>query len=122
MSNNIEHTMSVITNVSHRFTGLDRAVPEWPGLTHTGKPAVITRVSISHQVTEDGIKDPAVHVTAHALKKDGTPMAQPIDTRFALSSFERGYSKEYTLRKELIEEFGADVAVEAQAVWQKLYG
>lgn len=117
----IEHTMSTTTTVSHRFEGLSHVVPEWPGYSYTGKPAVITRVVVSHRVTEDGIKDPEVYVTAYALKKDGTPRSDPMDTRFALSSFERGYSKEYALRKELIEEYGADVAVEAQAVWQKLY-
>lgn len=121
MSTDIEHVMSTITTVRHRFTGLNHAVPEWPGFSYTGKPAVITRVSVSHRVTEEGIEGPSVHIDAYPLKKDGTLMERPIDARFVLSSsIVRGVAAD--LRTELVEKYGADVAIEAQQVWQKLYG
>lgn len=112
------NTLTTTANVTHQFEGLSYSVPEWRGYTHVGKPALITSVRISHRVTKGGVADVEVHVEAYALKKDGTPMAQRMDTRFSLSS----YGPQSGLRDELAKEFGAEAKAEAQAVWQKLYG
>lgn len=110
--------LTTTANVTHRFEGLSYSVPEWKGYTHVGKPALITSVRISHRVTKDGVADADVYVEAYALKKDGTPMAQRMDTRFSLSS----WGQQKGLRAELVKEFGAEAEAEAQVVWQKLYG
>lgn len=117
MNNIVEPITSVTTIVSHRFEGLSHGVPEWPGFSYVGKPAVITRVTIGHRVTEDGIADPEVHINAYALKKDGMPRTDPMDSRFSLAR----YGRESALRAELIEEYGADVRAEAERIWKKLY-
>lgn len=114
----ITNTLTTTANVNHRFEGLSYPVPEWKGYTHTGKPALITAVRVSQRVTKDGVADPDVYVEAYALKKDGTPMAQRMDTQFSVSS----WGRQSDLHAELIEEFGAEAKAEAQAVWQKLYG
>lgn len=117
MSANIEHAMSISTTVTHRFTGVEHHVPEWPGYTNTGKPAVITRVSVSHRLSEDTLRDAEVSVSAYLLKKDGT-RGREMDTRFIVSPYGPGKD----LYDELVEKFGADVKIVAEQTWQTLYG
>lgn len=118
MSANIEHTMSTVTTVTHRFTGVEHDVPEWPGYTNTGKPAVITAVSVSHRLTEDTLRDAEVSVSAYLLKKDGTRSDREMDTRFTVSPYGPGKD----LYDALVEKFGADVKIVAEQTWQTLYG
>lgn len=115
--NIIEPITHVQTTVSQRFEGTSHNVPEWPGYTHKGKPVVITRVTISHRVTEAGVSDPQVYIAAHVVKKDGTLSAQAMDTQYGLSDY--GSTKD--LREELITEFGSDVLVQAVQIFNKLY-
>ena len=103
-------TTAVVRRQTH---GLNHGVPEWPEFSYTGKPVVITQVTVAYSISAGGVEKPQVNVIAYPLKKDGTPMAQTIREPIWDSSI---------LYFELVKQYGAQAKIDAQAVWQTLYG